>query len=124
MPDRTMQMSQCSTETASRITQSRNTVRRIAARTKASDFFFQAEDGIRDLTVTGVQTCALPIYPVLARDLRHRSPRFPLLQNRHDLRFGEPRLLHWTSLQHKILPEKSSSCCLPKIGRASCRERV
>src|SRR5207248_4897087 len=34
-------------------------------------FFFQAEDGIRDRTVTGVQTCALPIYrrdhgPVLA----------------------------------------------------------
>src|SRR5207245_5632390 len=27
-------------------------------------FFFQAEDGIRDATVTGVQTCALPIYPI------------------------------------------------------------
>src|SRR5206468_8181207 len=27
-------------------------------------FFFQAEDGIRDLIVTGVQTCALPIYRV------------------------------------------------------------
>src|SRR3990167_3155925 len=26
------------------------------------DYFFKAEDGIRDLTVTGVQTCALPIY--------------------------------------------------------------
>src|SRR5699024_924262 len=26
------------------------------------DFFFQAEDGIRDRNVTGVQTCALPIY--------------------------------------------------------------
>src|SRR5438309_10219311 len=26
-------------------------------------FFFQAEDGIRDGTVTGVQTCALPIFP-------------------------------------------------------------
>src|SRR5256884_1348816 len=26
-----------------------------------SDFFFQAEDGIRDVAVTGVQTCALPI---------------------------------------------------------------
>src|SRR5947209_14198225 len=26
-------------------------------------FFFQAEDGIRDIGVTGVQTCALPIYP-------------------------------------------------------------
>src|SRR5688572_18162671 len=28
---------------------------------KQNAFFFQAEDGIRDLTVTGVQTCALPI---------------------------------------------------------------
>src|SRR5256886_2860927 len=28
----------------------------------SSIFFFQAEDGIRDLTVTGVQTCALPIW--------------------------------------------------------------
>src|SRR5205807_3704656 len=27
-------------------------------------FFFQAEDGIRDYKVTGVQTCALPIYRV------------------------------------------------------------
>src|SRR5207248_8258972 len=30
-------------------------------------FFFQAEDGIRDRTVTGVQTCALPIFH---RDLK------------------------------------------------------
>src|SRR3712207_7931329 len=29
-------------------------------------FFFQAEDGIRDIGVTGVQTCALPIYLHLA----------------------------------------------------------
>src|SRR5207249_9208008 len=28
-------------------------------------FFFQAEDGIRDRNVTGVQTCALPIYPLV-----------------------------------------------------------
>src|SRR2546429_3070492 len=28
-------------------------------------FFFQAEDGIRDVAVTGVQTCALPIYVVI-----------------------------------------------------------
>src|SRR2546430_5338332 len=35
-------------------------------------FFFQAEDGIRDLTVTGVQTCALPIYIVDGRDGGHR----------------------------------------------------
>src|SRR2546430_9928973 len=31
----------------------------------AVHFFFQAEDGIRVLTVTGVQTCALPIYQAL-----------------------------------------------------------
>src|SRR5690606_40890925 len=29
-------------------------------------FFFQAEDGIRDFHVTGVQTCALPIYGSVA----------------------------------------------------------
>src|SRR2546430_6020599 len=32
-----------------------------------SFFFFQAEDGIRDLTVTGVQTCALPIFEIPRR---------------------------------------------------------
>src|SRR5258708_31720168 len=31
-------------------------------------FFFQAEDGIRDDLVTGVQTCALPIYSSLSDD--------------------------------------------------------
>src|SRR5690606_39727290 len=31
-------------------------------------FFFQAEDGIRDFHVTGVQTCALPIYQDLIAD--------------------------------------------------------
>src|SRR5205085_5520266 len=33
-------------------------------------FFFQAEDGIRDLTVTGVQTCALPISRLAGRTRR------------------------------------------------------
>src|SRR2546429_3158662 len=35
-------------------------------------FFFQAEDGIRDVAVTGVQTCALPIYQSRAREGGHR----------------------------------------------------
>src|SRR5256885_11849612 len=35
-------------------------------------FFFQAEDGIRDYKVTGVQTCALPIYFSAA----HFHPQF------------------------------------------------
>src|SRR2546422_6609904 len=33
-------------------------------------FFFQAEDGIRDVAVTGVQTCALPISDGLRASLR------------------------------------------------------
>src|SRR3712207_8405537 len=43
-------------------------------------FFFQAEDGIRDIGVTGVQTCALPIYSrrccihAEARQLAHEPP--------------------------------------------------
>src|SRR5205807_5465969 len=50
-------------------------------------FFFQAEDGIRDYKVTGVQTCALPIFPKTAtnqprkwrrRCFRRRSPWIPL----------------------------------------------
>src|SRR5690606_40133960 len=39
-------------------------------------FFFQAEDGIRDFHVTGVQTCALPIYlHALGRQRRIDRPR-------------------------------------------------
>src|SRR3712207_7359415 len=36
------------------------------------DFFFQAEDGIRDIGVTGVQTCALPIWRSRSR---RRAPQ-------------------------------------------------
>src|SRR5207248_7007679 len=44
------------------------------ARQRERCFFFQAEDGIRDRTVTGVQTCALPILrPVSATVLGSRG---------------------------------------------------
>src|SRR6266496_4891867 len=52
-------------------------------------FFFQAEDGIRDLYVTGVQTCALPIsvlgtvsarWPGGSRAARHTTPESTELQ--------------------------------------------
>src|SRR5438445_11652903 len=36
-------------------------------------FFFQAEDGIRDIGVTGVQTCALPIWPLADKDPRRHG---------------------------------------------------
>src|SRR5439155_4055676 len=48
---------------------------------EVSIFFFQAEDGIRDGHVTGVQTCALPISVMLEGDRRPRAllglPRTP-----------------------------------------------
>src|SRR5690606_40401702 len=49
-------------------------------------FFFQAEDGIRDFHVTGVQTCALPIYILceLAHDVAE--------QLTEDQRFSDPEL--------------------------------
>src|SRR5256885_3397711 len=45
-------------------------------------FFFQAEDGIRDYKVTGVQTCALPIYEIR----QHRQENLIVLKQ--DLRFA------------------------------------
>src|SRR5256886_2785559 len=46
--------------------------RHTASSTTGCRVLFQAEDGIRDLTVTGVQTCALPIWPSFQR-LQNRA---------------------------------------------------
>src|SRR2546429_7342148 len=48
-----------------------------ADRTRRLVFFFQAEDGIRDVAVTGVQTCALPISwgPIRRKSKRCRRER-------------------------------------------------
>src|SRR5207249_7451001 len=61
-------------------------------------FFFQAEDGIRDRNVTGVQTCALPILPRLllgiCRSLRtpRTCPRCRLRLRPWGCRHDEPAL--------------------------------
>src|SRR2546427_3842787 len=48
-------------------------------------FFFQAEDGIRDLTVTGVQTCALPISIWIVSDIDDRLRAQQALSQAHEL---------------------------------------
>src|SRR5476651_2861934 len=79
---------------------SQSAVMRVARRLPFPEtvFFFQAEDGIRGIGVTGVQTCALPIFGGPATNgtptgpagpVGPMGPRFPV-----------------------------------EIGRASCRERV
>src|SRR5688572_13478143 len=77
--------------------------------TTDASFCFQAEDGIRDLTVTGVQTCALPI-----------SGEFTLQETgarqagAGSLRGEFPR-----RVDHGRTDRGRD-----EIGRASCRERV
>src|SRR5437870_10803100 len=53
-------------------------------------FFFQAEDGIRDGHVTGVQTCALPIFESVGRSgLGSASVRIPMGDRRQHLNVNE-----------------------------------
>src|SRR5258708_19078219 len=88
-------------------------------------FFFQAEDGIRDDLVTGVQTCALPIYGP------QQSFRDFLVEGRgsfagdHDgSRAGEEggSVRQGSTVQAAF--EANSDAPTMEIGRASCRERV
>src|SRR5688572_32882741 len=53
--------------------------------------FFQAEDGIRDLTVTGVQTCALPISWLQRERLDHPRWHLPGVARRIVERLRESR---------------------------------
>src|SRR5690606_41080815 len=85
-------------------------------------FFFQAEDGIRDFHVTGVQTCALPIWKPAARVGRNRegsgTPSRVLPARMRTGRGG----LNW--LGEGLLPPAWRAVRAgDEIGRASCRER-
>src|SRR5437868_14579983 len=76
-------------------------------------FFFQAEDGIRDRNVTGVQTCALPISRGFPRDFSDCLPRKPPRRSSR----GLLRSSRWRKLLR-------AGWLSREIGRASCRERV
>src|SRR5206468_6808169 len=56
----------------------------VSLRSCLGSFFFQAEDGIRDLIVTGVQTCALPILRLQVGELTHLADREELLNGMGD----------------------------------------
>src|SRR5699024_11490656 len=90
-------------------------------------FFFQAEDGIRDRNVTGVQTCALPICQPRTAGMVHfcRDPQALRIAATRladgGARAMRPGLRHFSFGKKEILPSASS---MAKIGRASCREGV
>src|SRR5436305_6123464 len=90
-------------------------------------FFFQAEDGIRDADVTGVQTCALPIY----LDEHANLAAHVYVGADRALGGDATRLLR--GRRHAALAKDFDGLLLValgllertlEIGRASCRERV
>src|SRR5699024_11671002 len=102
----------------------------LEARNAHVPFFFQAEDGIRDRNVTGLQTCALPIlnFGLILPPLFH----FPLYTNQlnhiNTHSFLHRLLTHSNlHLVSKANQKNSNNYQFQvqdnQIGRASCRER-
>src|SRR5438034_3976984 len=69
-------------------------------------FFFQAEDGIRDHCVTGVQTCALPIYPAKTDPHIRRERR-----SKNEIE---------SELEPRGHPQESSRCLHPGPNLGRC----
>src|SRR5256885_6400555 len=90
---------------------------------KSFFFFFQAEDGIRDYKVTGVQTCALPISVSIGvsgqADDASGHLADVLLSAREDSEEGTAEIHR--RAKGLALPDHDVRS---EIGRASCRERV
>src|SRR5256885_10679268 len=87
-------------------------------------FFFQAEDGIRDYKVTGVQTCALPI----STPPTERVGRYQLLE---PIGIGpsgavsRAKVFGVAGFERQFAVKRfHSELTATEIGRASCRERV
>src|SRR5699024_11846428 len=93
-------------------------------------FFFQAEDGIRDRNVTGVQTCALPIYDRFQRSLDRvfqvvegvsdDQVYNQLVQEANEMAVLLPTVRQLCCAAHRMTPSNDDTI---QIGRASCRER-
>src|SRR5690625_6990622 len=96
-------------------------------------FFFQAEDGIRDGHVTGVQTCALPIFgmPGIDQRFRHYPQLYSRLGFSHRYRaLAQEELLfvltrHWKRLGRTLDPEAftdaQSIAAIERITRGNFR---
>src|SRR5258706_15320335 len=94
-------------------------------------FFFQAEDGIRDWSVTGVQTCALPICSRSSRNGEQKRKYYQLRRVtnfgnvvRDDVHCGSRRNVAVASRQgfadRALRPRKSSFCFSARASRELC----
>src|SRR5690348_18342560 len=86
-----------------------------------SCFFFQAEDGIRDGRVTGVQTCALPILTACGGQVRTDTEETQS-PPAHTASAPAPAGTGGAKDDTPVRPRGTGGG--PEIGRASCRERV
>src|SRR5437879_12679042 len=82
-----------------------------------SVFFFQAEDGIRYTSVTGVQTCALPISP-------SSGPHLPARARRTGPTPAPSARSYGARAGDTATTPRARRTGSREIGRASCRERV
>src|SRR2546430_5185641 len=89
-------------------------------------FFFQAEDGIRDLTVTGVQTCALPISRLSLIESNFRDGRHQVLVGTDILLVvKEHRAYIRLQIRERVVlrePEQSERSEERRVGK-ECRSR-
>src|SRR5699024_12215174 len=93
----------------------------VSQRDLSNFFFIQAEDGIRDRNVTGVQTCALLIYKVVEKVVQiglHDDINTEILSGLNE---GDNVILSQTSANEAASVKVRTPRM--KIGRASCRER-
>src|SRR5687767_16010013 len=84
----------------------------------AAVFFFQAEDGIRDKLVTGVQTCALPIWP-LFHSLRGTRGAGNRRRDERRVHRGSPARRLRGGGRERDLPQRSEE---RRVGK-ECRSR-
>src|SRR5437016_9268928 len=87
-----------------------------------SFFFFQAEDGIRDWSVTGVQTCALPISSASGAatlfgttSFKFSRPGTPVSIKRN----WKEVIVHTVNLSHRLVKDRSEE---RRVGK-ECRSR-
>src|SRR5256885_11748548 len=87
-------------------------------------FFFQAEDGIRDYKVPGVQTCALPISTPSAQAVVASTKTVPVVFSAVTDPVAAKLVPSWEPSKNNVTGVSDLLALDKQIGRASCRERV
>ena len=85
-------------------------------------FFFQAEDGIRDIGVTGVQTCALPIWTCGAQHAVRVGSVMSLSHDGYVVFDTDPRVETWANAAESAATRVAARSEERRVGK-ECRSR-